>query len=242
MTVTDQIKILDRKIKQGESRYDLDRQATKISVLFSKNLDKYELLTGEDLGLKPSTVEQAKFEYYPLSKIFNKGLSEGDKKEGILKRLKNIEDKNEKLLEVKNKANESIKEVTNFVDQPLDFEAKELIKEIKNIQKNVGYRKLKNKAGNNVDYDFSDNKTFKEFFTDLYYKKTTIDETERIQEEFDVVINALKNYAPRDDKYIKAKNELLNNAKSFYEGREKLLKDLKTKYFHFIVMNCMSIK
>ena len=29
----------------------------------------------EDLGLKPSTVEQAKFEYSPLSKIFNKGLS-----------------------------------------------------------------------------------------------------------------------------------------------------------------------
>ena len=135
MTVTDQIKILDRKIKQGESRYDLDRQATKISVLFSKNLDKYELLTGEDLGLKPSTVEQAKFEYSPLGKIFNKGLSEDDKKEGILKRLKNIEDKNETPLEVKNKANENIEEVTNFVDQPLNFEAKELIKEIKNIQK-----------------------------------------------------------------------------------------------------------
>ena len=57
----------------------------------SYNLDKYEYLTGEELGLKPSTVEQAKFEYSPLSKIFNKGLDEEDKKEGILKRLKNIE-------------------------------------------------------------------------------------------------------------------------------------------------------
>ena len=70
-----------------------------------------------------------------MCKIFNKGLSEDDKKEGILKRLKNIEDKNETPLEVKNKANENIEEVTNFVDQPLNFEAKELIKEIKNIQK-----------------------------------------------------------------------------------------------------------
>ena len=51
----------------------------------SNNLDKYEYLTGEDLGLKPSTVEQAKFEYSPLGKIFNKGLSEEDKKEGLLK-------------------------------------------------------------------------------------------------------------------------------------------------------------
>ena len=92
MTVIDQIKILNRKIKQNESQYDLDRKADKISALSSNNLDKYEYLTGEDLGLKPSTTEQAKFEYSPVGKIFNKGLSEEDKKEGILKRLENIKD------------------------------------------------------------------------------------------------------------------------------------------------------
>ena len=80
MTVTDQIKILDRKIMQKEAQYDLDRKAAKISAFSSNNLDKYEYLTREDLGLKPSTVEQAKFEYSPLGKIFNKGLSEDDKK------------------------------------------------------------------------------------------------------------------------------------------------------------------
>ena len=133
-------------------------------------------MTGEDLGLKPSTIEQAKFEYSPLGKIFNKGLSEDDKKEGILKRLKNIEDKNEKLLEVKNKTNENIKEVIDFVNQPLSFEAKELINEFKVIQKNVDYKKLKIRGGNNTDYDFSDYKTFKELFRDLYYKQTTIDD------------------------------------------------------------------
>ena len=41
-------------------------------------MDKKEYLTGEDLGLKPSTVEQAKFEYSPLGKIFNKGLDKDD--------------------------------------------------------------------------------------------------------------------------------------------------------------------
>ena len=61
--MTDQIKILDRKIMQNKAQHDLDRKAAKISALFSNNLDKYEYLTGEDLGLKPSTVEQAKFEY-----------------------------------------------------------------------------------------------------------------------------------------------------------------------------------
>ena len=80
MTVTDQIKILDRKIKQNESQYDLDREAAKISALSSNNLGKYDLLTGEDLNLKPSTVDQAKFEYSPLGRILNKELSEDDKK------------------------------------------------------------------------------------------------------------------------------------------------------------------
>ena len=59
MTVTDQIKVLNRKIMQNEAQYDLDRNAAKISILSSNNLDKYEDLNGEDLELKPSTAEQA---------------------------------------------------------------------------------------------------------------------------------------------------------------------------------------
>ena len=88
MTVTDQINILDRKTMQNEAQYDLDRKTAKISALSSNNLDKHEYLTGEDLGLKPSTIEQAKFEYSPLGKNFNKGLDKDDQKEGLLKTLK----------------------------------------------------------------------------------------------------------------------------------------------------------
>ena len=95
MTVTDQIKILDKKIKQNEVQYDLDRKAAKMSAFSSNDLDIYEYLTGENLGLKKSVVEQAKFEYSPLGKFSNKGLKEEEKKEGLLKRLKNIENKNE---------------------------------------------------------------------------------------------------------------------------------------------------
>ena len=42
---------------QNELQYDLDRKAAKIFALSSKNLSKYEYLTGKNLGLKPSTVE-----------------------------------------------------------------------------------------------------------------------------------------------------------------------------------------
>ena len=76
---------------ENEAQYDLDRKASEISALFSNDLDKYEYLTGEDLDLKPSTIEQAKFEYSPLGKMFNKGLDKEDQKEGLFKRLKNIE-------------------------------------------------------------------------------------------------------------------------------------------------------
>ena len=149
MTVTDQIKILVRKIKQNEVQYDLDREPAKISALSSNNLDKYEYLTGEDLGLKPNTVEQAKFEYSPLGKIFNKGLSEDDKKEGILKRLENIKDKNNELLNTfstTNKANKTLKinnqsKILNYSTQ-YSFAKFRNIDDIKEFSLDSMYKKL----------------------------------------------------------------------------------------------------
>ena len=91
MTINDQIKILNKKILENEAQYDLDKKVAIVSARSSKNLDKVEYLTGEDLGLKPNTIEQARFEYSPLGKIFNKGLDKDDQKEGLFKRLKNIE-------------------------------------------------------------------------------------------------------------------------------------------------------
>ena len=73
----------------------MDREAAKISVLLSKELDKYEYLSGEDLWYKPGIVEQAKFEYSPLGNVFNTWLEKEDKKEGPLKRLKDFEGKGE---------------------------------------------------------------------------------------------------------------------------------------------------
>ena len=73
---------------QNEAQYYLDRKATKIFALSSNNLDKYDYLTGEDLGLKSNTIEQARFEYSPLGKIFNKGLDKDDEKEGLFKKAR----------------------------------------------------------------------------------------------------------------------------------------------------------
>ena len=82
----------------NQAQYDLGRLAAIMFVLSSNNFDKYEYFTDEDLGLKPSTVEQARFDYSLLSKFLNKDLKEEEKEDGPLKMLKNIEGKNEQQL------------------------------------------------------------------------------------------------------------------------------------------------
>ena len=142
MTVTDQIKILDRKIKQNEAQYDLDRKAAKISALSSNNLDKYEYLTVENLGLKRSPVEQAKFEYSPLGQIFNKGLDKEEyKKEGLLKRLKNIKT---------NKKSNNNNDKSNFSSAKIESIKKTSISDNDELERNVYFPDIANMKGINI--------------------------------------------------------------------------------------------
>ena len=90
MTKFDQNKILDNKIKANKAQYMLDRKNVEISAKSSGELDKCEYLTGEDLGYKPDALTQAKFEYSPLGKTLAFESTKEDKKEGLLKRLANI--------------------------------------------------------------------------------------------------------------------------------------------------------
>ena len=60
------------------------------------------------------------------------------------------------------------------------------VKELQN------YRKSKIRDGSNVDYDFSDYKTFKELFEDFYYIKLSVDGAESEQDEFNAIIAALE--------------------------------------------------
>ena len=78
MTLFNELKILV-EIKANQVQYNLDREAAEMSALSSKELNKDKYLTGEDLGYKPGVVEQVKFEYSPLGKVFNNGLDKEDK-------------------------------------------------------------------------------------------------------------------------------------------------------------------
>ena len=69
MTVTDQLKIIDNNIKSNQAQYDLDKLAAKISAYSSGDLRKYDYLTPEDLGYKPSVLEQKKLTILHLVKF-----------------------------------------------------------------------------------------------------------------------------------------------------------------------------
>ena len=57
----------------NQAQYDLRREAAKVSASSSKDLlEKYEYLTGEELGHRPSVLEKTKFEYSTLGMSLSK--------------------------------------------------------------------------------------------------------------------------------------------------------------------------
>ena len=95
MTKSDQIKILNDKIKPNNSQYKMHRLNAEISAFSEDDLDKYEFLTRKVLKYKPNALDKAKFEFSPLGKAFNQGLDKKArdfKEEGVIKILKDIRD------------------------------------------------------------------------------------------------------------------------------------------------------
>ena len=114
MTCKEQNKILNDKIEANNAQYNLDRMNAEISAYSRGDLPKYEYLTKKDLKYNPDAFEQAKFEYSPLGKVLTDGLDKSDRNEGLLKRLKNIEDRNNNpLLAIKNIPRPAIKGESN---------------------------------------------------------------------------------------------------------------------------------
>ena len=67
MTINDRIR--DEKL-----RYDINREAAKISTLSSDKIHKYEYLIGEDIlpSNQQQIIEQARFTFSPLGKALEK--------------------------------------------------------------------------------------------------------------------------------------------------------------------------
>ena len=75
---------IDHKIRDEKLQYDINREAAKLSVLSSGEIDKYEYLTGEEIlpSNQRQIIEHAKFAYSPLDKALEK---QTEKQVGTLK-------------------------------------------------------------------------------------------------------------------------------------------------------------
>ena len=61
---------IDDNIRDEKLKYDITRDAAKISALSSGKIDKYEYFTGEEIlpSNQRQIIEQAKFAYSPLGR------------------------------------------------------------------------------------------------------------------------------------------------------------------------------
>ena len=235
MTITDQIKILNKKIMQNEAQYDLDRKSAKISTLPSNNLNKYEYLTSEDLGLKPSIVEQAKFKYSPLGEIFNKGLSEDNRKERSFKRLENIKDKNEEQLQaIKDQEKKQLKKFKNFDKSKMlkaigeiskkNEEANKLLSEFQKIDRILDKTELvctKLMEPNMTLSVCASNNRF------------TLEEAIEKQKELRKLINKVNDYGPRISKKAKEKNRVLKSSRKLSDARDNIIDSFEKGTFPY---------
>ena len=100
-----------------------------------------------------------------MGRAFNRGLDKDDQKEGLLKRLKNVEDKSEKQFIAINNKTKGIKK-WHRMTKGIEWNA--LINEIDGVEENFNYKKMKTTGSSRTVYDFSVYRTFNELYRDIY--------------------------------------------------------------------------
>ena len=234
MTLTEQVKILNNKIRANKVQYGLDRRAAKISALSSGELEKYEYLTGEDLGYKPDVVQKAKFEYSPLVQVFNKGLDASVKKEGLSKRLKNIGGRNEQQLKViRNQRERQLEAIRDFsaINRPKEIkfsgekseEQKALTKEIKEIKRKNRSKNFTMVHSNRTLYNFNKFRDLNQLVLNIYNGVITIKDAEKERDELARERRDLIDHDVRNQKKDEQKQEVLKNGRQLFEIRNKII-------------------
>ena len=209
---------------QNQAPYDLDRKAAKISTLSFHNLYKYEYLTGKDLGLKPSAVEQTNFEYSPLGKTFSRVLNKDeDKKEGLLKRLKNFEHHGKKQLDRDPKSLQAI----SYFSQ-LSTKAKEFYVKIIKEKNDIDPEEFACVKTDGTIFNFNKFKPSQDLASNIYRDKNLLKDAENKQSNIKILLNKLRNYNPTKPKKIKAKEETLSAAEKLLNNRQEVIVAFKT--------------
>ena len=130
-----------------------------------------------------------------MGKIFNKGLSEYDKKEGLFKRLKNIEDQNEEQLKLLSNTNKTSSYIKNKSDYNYD----------NNFAFYKFYTDFQNFKDRSLESKYNDISNFYKTLIEFKNHKTNTDETQ--QRKNKVINDVLKLYNNYFDSYQKTFNK-----------------------------------
>ena len=156
------------------------------------------------------------------------------KKQGLLKKLKNIEDKSGEELKMPEDKKENqlvIKSAADIIDKKLSPEAKNMLVKLTNQEKRIRYKWFYFKSSNANEFDFREYNSLKGLFKAIYYRNLKVEDTERKKDEFMVALDALDKYKPRKPDYETARKNILINAKHFFDGRQVIINAFKNKIF-----------
>ena len=201
MTINDQI-------RGQKLRYDINREAAKISALLSGKIHKYEYLTGEDIlpSNQQQIIEQARFTYSPLGKAFEK-------------QIKTIEDQGKKQVDaLKVLEPKGIEKGSNNYDKIIE----ERMGEILEMRNKIDF--------NNLIYNFkgpTSSINFGKFGGPIYiygHMKNgdiTLQQAEKQHNDFGKELNEITSGNPKH----KSNSQLyiIENVKNLYKSRQKII-------------------
>ena len=178
---------IDDQVKDEKLQYDINRKAAKISALSSGKFNKYEYLTGEEVlpSNKQQIIEQAKFEYSPLGKAFEK-------------QVKTIEDQGKKQIEALE--NLKLKEITRFKTKPIEYN-NYFINELAKIRKSIEPVDFDNLIyyykGSNEPINFSEYNDMMNTFKIIHSGDKNLEHIEQEQNKFKKELTIIKQGNPK---------------------------------------------
>ena len=152
-----------------------------------------------------------------------------------MKKLKNVESKNEQqLVAIKDQRERQLEAISTYGptnrSQKIEFyneknqEAKELFEEVNKISREDKYKKFVRFHSNGTPYDFNKFRNIKLLGNDMFNDHISIKQAKDEQDEMKEEITKLENYNPTNEQKTKSKEEGFNNAKKLFDIKSKIIR------------------
>ena len=161
--------------------------------------------------------------------------------EGLLKRLKNIESKNENQLGLIKDQNEKQLDLIGKTNTDrtkrigyYNVKKKTAVDLVNKIRKAIRENRNKNFVcthSNGTQYDFNQYIDLNQFGNEIFSDEISIEDARNEQDNMKILINKLKNYGPSNPKKIKFRQEVLDNAQKLYNIRNNIINAFENKIF-----------